>query len=169
MIVFLKNGISRTPNRLLGLMLIIAFLLATAGFVQAEESLFSRANCEGPDERRYSAQTMADKIGVYQVLSEEALSLRSEAITFLAHLKDKQRQKQPLLGSDMRLLSEGAAELLKQRRQLWDVATAHECWLGAPIPEDPRLARIQAVGCRRRSRVRGWWRSSASPRPAPGS
>lgn len=142
----LKNGISHSPDRLVGLILLVALFLASGGFVHAEENLFSRANCESPDEIRYSAQAMADKIGVYQVLSEEALSLRSEAITFLAHLKEKQRLKQPLLGSDMRLLSEGAAELIKQRKQLWDVAIAHECWLGAPKPDDPRLARVQAVG-----------------------
>ena len=142
----LKNGITHSLGRLYGLILLLAIFLATGGSALAEGNLFSRTNCEGPDEIRYSAQAMADKIGVYQVLSEEALSLRSQAITFLSHVKDKQRYKQPLLGSDMRLLSEGAAELLKQRKQLWDVATAHECWLGAPIPDDPRLARIQAVG-----------------------
>jgi uncharacterized protein YycO len=89
---------------------------------------------------------MERKITAYQALAEEALSLRSESILFLSHLKEKIRAKQPLLGSDMRLISAGAAELINQRKQLWDVATMHECWLEAPIPDDPRQARVQAVG-----------------------
>ncbi len=131
---------------MLGLTTLVLVTLTVTSSAQAEENLFGRTDCEDSGEMRYSPEIMANKIAAYQVLSEEALSLRSEAITFLAHLKEKQRLDQPLLGSDMRLLSEGAAELLHQRRQLWDVATAHECWLEAPIPEDPRQAQVQAVG-----------------------
>jgi hypothetical protein len=121
-------------------------LQATTVSVSASEGLFTVPVCGGLPEVRYAADSMQRKIAAFQVLTEEALSLRSESITFLAQLKEKQRFKQPLLGSDMRLLSAGAAELLKQRDHLWDVATAHECWLEAPIPDDPHLARVQAVG-----------------------
>jgi uncharacterized protein YycO len=130
----------------IGMIKLGILILMAMTSVHAEENLFARTSCDGPKETQYSVQAMADKLGMYQVLSEEALSLRSEAITFLAHLKEKQRLKQPLLGSDMRYLSEGAADLLNQRKQLWDVATAHECWLDAPIPEDPQQADTQAMG-----------------------
>jgi hypothetical protein len=124
----------------------VCLLQATVVSVSASENLFTSSVCGGLPEVRYAADTMRAKIASYQVLTEEALSLRSESITFLAHLKEKQRIKQPLLGSDMHLLSAGAAELLKLRKQLWDVATVHECWLDAPIPDDPHLARVQAIG-----------------------
>ncbi|MEJ2622454.1 MAG: YiiX/YebB-like N1pC/P60 family cysteine hydrolase [Candidatus Thiodiazotropha sp.] len=78
---------------------------------------------------------MQRKLAQHQILTEEALSLRAESLTFLQHLKEKQRDKEPLLGSDM-----------TNRKQLWEVATAHECWLDAPIPKDPQQAQVQAVG-----------------------
>ena len=128
----------------------MVFLLLAAltamGASAADELRFSETLCQGADEVRYAPESMQSRIAAYQVLSEEALSLRSQAITFLSHLKEKQRLDQPLLGSDMRLLSEGAADLIHQRSQLWDLATAHECWLDAPIPQDPAHARVQAVG-----------------------
>jgi hypothetical protein len=121
-------------------------MLLFSSLAFAEEDLFSADVCSGPDEVRYSADTMNRKVAAYQVFSEEALSLRAESITYLAHLKEKTLSKEPLLGSEIRLLSVGAAELVSKRKKLWEVATAHECWLDAPIPKDPRLARVQAVG-----------------------
>lgn len=126
--------------------LFAAWVLAFAMPAHGGADLFAASVCDGPTEMRYSADTMRRKIAAYQALTEEALSLRSQSITFLAHLKEKQSFNQPLLGSDIRLLSAGAAELVAQRRQLWEVATAHECWLNAPIPKDPQLARVQATG-----------------------
>lgn len=128
--------------------LLLIALLASAHALpaHAEAALFAATQCDGPAEVRYSADTMRRKIATYQVLTEEALSLRSQSITFLEHLKEKQSSDQPLLGSDIRLLSAGAAELVAQRRQLWEVATAHECWLDAPIPKDQEQARVQATG-----------------------
>jgi uncharacterized protein YycO len=114
--------------------------------VLAEENLFILNACDGPAEVRYSSDTMKRKVADYQVLSEEALSLRSESITYLAHLKEKQALKEPLLGSEIRVLSVGASELVKKRQKLWQVATAHECWLDEPIPREPQQARVQAIG-----------------------
>lgn len=112
----------------------------------AEDALFTANVCSGSAEIRYSADTMQRKLAAYQALSEEALSLRAESITYLEHLKEKQSLKEPLLGSEIRLLSAGAADLVKKRKKLWAVAAAHECWLDEPIPKDPRQARVQAIG-----------------------
>lgn len=112
----------------------------------ADENLFTMDVCSGPAAVRYSPEMMQRKVANYQELSEEALSLRSESITYLAHLKEKQSLKEPLLGSEIRLLSVGAAELVNKRKKLWQVATAHECWLDEPLPRDPRYARVQATG-----------------------
>lgn len=120
--------------------------LALAIPAYADEDLFNSQVCDGPADIRYSVDTMRHKIEAYQVLTEEALSLRSQSITFLTHLREKQSAKEPLLGSDMRLLGAGAADLVAQRQKLWEVATAHECWLDAPIPDDPQQARVQATG-----------------------
>ncbi|MEJ2423020.1 MAG: YiiX/YebB-like N1pC/P60 family cysteine hydrolase [Candidatus Thiodiazotropha sp.] len=128
-------------------LIVLSVLLAAFTMTsQGAENLFETQTCDSPPEIRYSADTMQRKLARHQILTEEALSLRAESLTFLAHLKEKQRDKEPLLGSDIRLLSEGAAQLVRLRRQLWEVATAHECWLDQPIPEDPRQARIQALG-----------------------
>ncbi|MET0027013.1 MAG: YiiX/YebB-like N1pC/P60 family cysteine hydrolase [Candidatus Thiodiazotropha sp.] len=114
--------------------------------MQAAEALFATQTCDTPLDIRYSVDSLQEKLARHQNLTEEALSLRAESLTFLEHLKEKQREKEPLLGSDMRLLSAGAAQLVTIRKQLWEVATAHECWLDAPIPEDPQEAQVQAVG-----------------------
>jgi uncharacterized protein YycO len=128
-------------------MLLLAMLVSAFALpAHAGEDLFTTPVCSGPAEVRYSVDTMHRKIAAYQVLTEEALSLRSQSITFLAHLKEKQSSNQPLLGVDIRLLSAGAAELVAKRKLLWEVATVHECWLDAPIPQDPQLARVQATG-----------------------
>ncbi len=124
--------------------LILIALFSTP--LSAAEDLFSRDDCSGPDEIRYSVESMRKKVAEFQALSEEALTLRAESITYLIHLKEKQALQEPLLGSEITLLSAGAAELINERRRLWQVATAHECWLGKPIPDDPRQARVQATG-----------------------
>jgi len=126
--------------------LLLMLLLAATASVNADDSLFAAQVCDGPDEVRYAGETMHRKIAAYQVLTEEALSLRSRSITFLAQLMEKQAADTPLLGSDVALLSAGAAELVAQRKQLWEIATAHECWLDKPIPKDPQQARVQAAG-----------------------
>lgn len=133
---------ARVARMLAASILLLVFSIS----VQAEEDPFTTDTCGGSLEERYSVESMRRKIAVYQVLSEEALSLRAESITYLAHLKEKQLLREPLLGSEIRLLSAGAAELVNKRKKLWEVATAHECWLSAPIPKDPRLAGVQAVG-----------------------
>ncbi len=127
-------------------LLLATLSLVFGTYAQADDDPFAGSFCDSPSEARYSADAMQRKIAVYQVLSEEALSLRSESITYLAHLKEKQARKEPLLGSEIRLLSVGASELVKKRQKLWQVATAHECWLDESIPDDPQQAHIQAVG-----------------------
>ncbi|MES9939017.1 MAG: YiiX/YebB-like N1pC/P60 family cysteine hydrolase [Candidatus Thiodiazotropha sp. 6PLUC1] len=128
------------------LVLCLCLVLAHSISNLAVANPFTQPICDTEDKVRYSAESIKQKITAFQVLTEEALSLRSESIIFLSQVKEKQRLKQPLLGADMRLLSAGAAELINQRKLLWYVATLHECWLDEPIPDDPLLARNQAIG-----------------------
>jgi hypothetical protein len=142
----LRCGFQQRVTSLFRLLLLGMLSSVFSMAVQAADDLFAEPVCDGPPESRYSSDAMERKIAVYQVLTEEALSLRAESITYLAHLKEKQRLDQPLLGSEIRVLSSGAAELVNKRKRLWEVATAHECWLDDPIPKDPQQARVQAIG-----------------------
>jgi uncharacterized protein YycO len=93
-----------------------------------------------------SPNEMAWKIQAYQRLAEETLSLRARAIDFLELLKADNARGEPLSGAQLRKLNLGAATLLEQRQALLSVAASHECWLDAPIPDDPSAARIQVEG-----------------------
>jgi uncharacterized protein YycO len=129
------------------LMLPFAMMLATpSAHAQADADVLAIPVCEGPDAVRFSPELMQRKVLAYQKLTEEALSLRARALAYLGELKEKQLFNEPLLGADVRRLSAGAAELVAQRKQLWQVATAHECWLDQPFPADPYQARVQAMG-----------------------
>lgn len=94
----------------------------------------------------YSSAELARKVADYQILSEEVLSLRAQAIDFLEVLKARDARHEALSGGDLRRLNQGAATLLDQRRRLLAVAGEHECWLDLPVPTDPEQARIQAAG-----------------------
>ena len=102
--------------------------------------------CSGERRATYDRADLASIIESYQVLAEEALSLRARAISFLAELEEKQKRGEVLSGSDLKRLNRGAAELLAQRNVLLKVAVSHECWLDDKIPGDPALARAQAIG-----------------------
>ena len=125
-------------------------LLASTTFAlgahAADLSILTEDVCTGADAVRYSSERMARKVAAFQVLSEEALSLRARAITYLQYLRQKQDRGEPLSGADIRRLGEGAAELVAQRQALWQVAETHECWLDAPMPADPHQGRVQAMG-----------------------
>jgi uncharacterized protein YycO len=142
----LGRGFRPPMSQSLRLMLLAILPWVFCLSAQAADDPFAEPVCEGPPVARYSSAAMERKIARYQVLTEEALSLRAESITYLAYLKEKQRSDQPLLGSEIRVLSSGAAELVHKRKRLWEVATAHECWLDEPIPKDPQQAHVQALG-----------------------
>ena len=94
----------------------------------------------------YSPAELARKVAEFQVLTEEVLSLRAQAIDFLEVLKARDARHEALSGGDLRRLNQGAASLLDQRRRLLVVAAEHECWLDMPVPADAEQARIQAAG-----------------------
>lgn len=121
-------------------------LFASLAPAPARAGLLDQPVCDTADSVRYDRTLMGEKVLAFQVLSEEALSLRSRAITYLKYLEEKQLFGEPLLGADIRRLGEGAAELVAQRQQLWRLAEAHECWLDAPMPRDPVRSRVQAMG-----------------------
>lgn len=89
---------------------------------------------------------MALQIRDFQVLTEEALSLRAQGIAFLADLKAADARGEPLSGGNLRRLNQGAAMLFEQRRALLALAARHECWLDLQVPPDEAAARVQATG-----------------------
>ncbi|WP_265947555.1 YiiX/YebB-like N1pC/P60 family cysteine hydrolase [Dechloromonas sp. A34] len=102
--------------------------------------------CSGEMRSTYAQADMANRVKAYQVLTEEALSLREQAIAFLHELKDKDSRGEPLSGGDLKHLNQGAAALFAQRRSLLAAAAEYECWLDDPVPADPAAARAQATG-----------------------
>ena len=94
----------------------------------------------------FSAGDLAQPLRDYLALSEEALSLRAQAIAFFADLQASDARGQPLSGGDLRRLNQGAAEFLAQRRALLELAGRYECWLDLPVPADAPAARVQAAG-----------------------
>lgn len=102
--------------------------------------------CVGEMRRTYAQSDMQDRVRAYQVLTEEALSLREQAIAFFNELKGSDARGEPLSGSDLRRLNQGAAELLAQRRALLAIASRYECWLDDPVPADEAAVRAQATG-----------------------
>ena len=125
--------------------------MALAGAVAAQQAplaaaILTEPVCSEAQRAHYPPIHMAARISAYQVLTEEALSLRAGAITLLHQLEARERAGEPLSGADLQRLNSGAEALLEQRELLWLVATAHECWLDAPVPQDADQARVRAVG-----------------------
>lgn len=128
---------------------LLGLLFVAASSVRADEvpaAPVSAAVCTGESPGDFARVDMAARIKSYQVLTEEALSLRAQAIAFFAELKASDSRGEPLSGGDLRRLNQGAAQLLEQRRALLSVATRYECWLDQPVPADEAAARVQATG-----------------------
>ncbi|HEX6735330.1 MAG TPA: YiiX/YebB-like N1pC/P60 family cysteine hydrolase [Azonexus sp.] len=102
--------------------------------------------CSGELAGDFADLDLAAEVQRFQVLTEEALSLREQAIVFLAELKAADARGEPLSGGNLRRLNQGAAVLLEQRRALLAVANRYECWLERPLPEAAAAARVQATG-----------------------
>jgi hypothetical protein len=102
--------------------------------------------CSAAARSDFTGDDIGRQVRAYQVLTEEALSLREQAIAFLAELKASDARGEPLSGGALRHLNQGAAALFEQRRALLAVAARYECWLDAPVPADDGAARAQATG-----------------------
>lgn len=102
--------------------------------------------CAAAARSDFTRADIGRQVRAYQVLTEEALSLREQAIAFLADLKASDARGEPLSGGALRRLNQGAAALFEQRRALLAVAARYECWLDAPVPADEAAARAQATG-----------------------
>lgn len=111
-----------------------------AGFLSDDD------NCDQVRLNLFHSIRMDREIAAFQALTEEALALRADAITFLKILEEKDARGEPLSGAELRDLNAGAAQLLEQRDALWDLATRYECWLDEPVPQQTARARIQAKG-----------------------
>lgn len=136
------------------LCVVLALLAAISAVPAVAQDAGSRARnavlaenvCIGESRSSYAQSAMEAKILAYQVLTEEALSLRANAIAFLEEFKEKDARGLPLSGADLRRLNQGVAALLDQRQELLKAAAAHECWLDDPLPANPAAARAQATG-----------------------
>lgn len=107
----------------------------------------ARSDCGVLEAKSYGQPAqMREKIRAYQVLVEEALSLRARAIDFLDELKARGERGETLSGAQLQRLGDGAAQLIAQRQALLQVAVEHECWLGQAVPDDAQAARAQAAG-----------------------
>ena len=105
--------------------------------VPDEESLHSNLVC-WRHLVDYHAAVTADKmqlldqeIEIYQGLVEQSLSYRAESVVVANRLKHKLRHHKPLSGKDLDILNQGTGAHLALRDRLYDIASAHECWLEA--------------------------------------
>lgn len=96
------------------------------------------------------AQLLEQELLCFQILAEQALSLRAITIKIGQELKGKADQDLPLSGQDLSTLSQGINEHLAIREKLLEIAKAHECWLNFSPAKlsahklDPRL-RLKGV------------------------
>ena len=97
----------------------------------------AEAHPDGATAERLAA--MRQEILAFQMLAEEVLSMRAQAILLRQDLHVKQARGEPLSGQDLLHLGEGSAAMLDQREALMKVSLAHECRLDDPIPADPAL------------------------------
>jgi uncharacterized protein YycO len=120
---------------------------AWAQFASEQTTAIPPAACR-PDQPPVlpDTATMESELQDYQQLAEQALSSRARAIAFYEQLKTKIARGEALSGQDLRLLNQGAADLIEQRQALLDHAFAHECWVYAPPPADRQAADIQRTG-----------------------
>lgn len=113
----------------------------------------SSAACLDHQHTRHAQASLPERQGAmerevddYLRLSEEALSLRAQAIRFHQELKERAGNGSPLTGEDLKRLGEGTARLLAQREALLNIAEAHECWVDLPPTTTPREAALRSAG-----------------------
>ena len=143
---------------LVGLMLSCMTMLSQAGTgdyaappeydaaISSQECLHHRRDVHNGTSSEAQQKAMQKEIDAYQSLAEEALAMRAIAIKVRADLHDKLARGETLSGHDLLYLNRGAEAMLNRRDALLKVSIAHECWLNDPIPDDPRLASVQAAG-----------------------
>ena len=116
-------------------------------------SLADNIHCQRHSAERHAQTNGGERLAAqrgevlaYQSLAEEVLSTRAQAIELYEELRAKARRGEPLSGSDLLRLNQGAKAMLAQRKALFEIAEAHECWLDLGVPGDPEMARAQAAG-----------------------
>jgi len=83
-----------------------------------------------------SARTDAlnQEVEAFQAMVEKSLVYRAETVRLVDRLKATMERGEPIAGKDLSELNSGLAEHLALRKQLYQVAEAHECWLDAGGP-----------------------------------
>ncbi|MDR3054492.1 MAG: hypothetical protein LBU53_03710 [Zoogloeaceae bacterium] len=103
-------------------------------------------DCSPTEVGRVARAEMEARLNAYLQLSEEALSMRFQAIKLYAELEAKMRRKEALSGRDFQRVNQGAVDLVAQRELLLQTATRHECWLDATAPADAEGLAIYRAG-----------------------
>ncbi len=93
--------------------------------------------------------SIEEETGSFKSLAERALALRAATIKVGRQLLQKIDHGRPLSGRDLDLLSQGLNEHLKLRKELLEVAEAHECWL------DLEPGDLEEAGLSRQDRLQG--------------
>lgn len=83
-----------------------------------------------------SARTAAlnQEVEAFQRMVEAALVYRAETVRLVETVQAAMDRGEPIAGRDLTQLNAGLAEHLALRKQLYQVAEAHECWLDADGP-----------------------------------
>ncbi|GHU15180.1 hypothetical protein FACS189441_6480 [Betaproteobacteria bacterium] len=103
-------------------------------------------DCSSAEVGRVARAEMEARLNAYLQLSEEALSMRFQAIKLYAELEARMQRKEALSGQDFQRVNQGAADLVAQRELLLQTATRHECWLDATAPVDAEGLAIYRTG-----------------------
>jgi len=91
---------------------------------------------EAHGQQTESAQTEAlnQEVADFQAMVEESLVYRAETVRLIASVKAAMESRKAIPGKDLTELNDGLAKHLALRKQLYQVAEAHECWLDANGP-----------------------------------
>jgi len=92
------------------------------------------AAAHGQETAAAQAAALDREVEAYQAMAETALIYRAETVRLVDRLKATLERQEPIAGQDLTELNAGLAEHLALRKQLYQVAEAHECWLDADGP-----------------------------------
>ena len=140
-----------------GTAVFMSFIAVTALAESGSASIYdeggANAACIEHTQATHSGKGMNERLAAirnemlaYQKLTEQALSLRAQAIRLRQDLRDKIDRNISLSGQDLLDLNQGAAKMLEVREALLQVSNEHECWLDIPVSAEADEAYIQSAG-----------------------
>lgn len=119
----------------------LAWLFYTPAIVSADPDQISDDPCWQHTQKLHLKSNkpigvqLDGEIAWFQNLVERALTYRAETIAIAEKLKQKIDKDQPFSGADLDYMNQGMLLHLNLRKQLFEVAFAHECWVDADIQQ----------------------------------